>query len=293
MDYCVLISLKSIGVKIMNKKIYLIINIFFNMFFLLRAHECNIFKYNKFSGVDYYTGFSLSNFANEDVINGNDVLRSVEINIKSQKSNETTLYTYSDGLLKTINSKVRDGRNSYFSYNSSGYLESVDLQKRIYTSDNECILMEDDKILFKISIQDNDDKKRILFEQLKFNSIDFYLSQIFEYSYEEGKLESYKELYLNPQGKVYSNRFHEFEYMDNKLISHVITVNDQIRWTYNLSYNENQQLIEVMYKDEKNPQNNRIKTFEKYDIHGNWLYSKDFYNNVLLFEISRKIDYSE
>lgn len=274
----------------MNKIIYIAF-IILNLSFSLFASDYNLFVYNKLSDVDYYTGQSFSHFADEDILYGVDKISILEIRIKSDKRDNSKKYRFSNGKVESISSNIRDGRNSYFKYNSDGYLESVDFQRRDYLSKNECLLTEDDRIQFKISILENNVNKKIIFEQPMKNSEQYFLSQIFEYSYKNGVLDKYTKTYLNPKGTIYSKSDYSFEYSDNLLKSYSIITNNELRYKYSFVYDNENKLIEVLFTDFRDQNNNRKKVFYDFDTKGNWLSGKEYYNSVLAYEISRIITY--
>lgn len=275
----------------MNKKYLTFIFIKAIIVFYMYSQSYDLFKYNKLSGIDYYTGNELSFFSNKDVLNDIVLVKSIKIDIKSENTVNTLLYMYTDGMIQSIYSNIRDGRESLFAYTNKGYLENFDFQKRKYPLDNVCILEEDGKIKFRITVEDNGNYKKIIFERPQYDSDNYFISQVFEYLYVDNKIISYNESYLNTKGEIYSKHFHEFEYSEDSLISHTIKVNDKLRWSYNLLYDRDNKLNEILYKDFKNSTNNRRKIFECYDEHNNWVKSKEYYENDLVYEITRTIDY--
>lgn len=267
--------------------------LFFTTFYYLQAKDYNFFRFNKNSGVDYYTGKQLSNISNEDIEYSLDIIDSIKITTKSNNSISNIIYKYINGTIVSIDSNNRDGRNTVYHYSSNGYLESFDFQKRIYPQDNICLLFEDNLLIYRITIYDEENYKKIIYEKPVKNSENFYIAQTFEYFYKEKLLQKYIESYSNVKGVTYSIWSHDFYYTNNQLILHTIKANDELRWTYNLSYDNENKLIEVIYKDYKLLNNQRKIDFTHFDSHGNWLNKIEYYNDEIMYEINRVIEYKE
>lgn len=275
----------------MNKRIFFIFFLQFFTFSCVIGQDYSIFSYDKISDIDYFTGNPLSQITNNEVLKDYNIIKSLTIEIKSEKSIGTTIYEYLEGKLYSINSNIRDGRKTIFKYNNKNFLESVDYQKRIYPKNNICLLYEDDKLDSKITINDKGLKKIINIERSDLRSKELQLQAMYEYTYKDSLLVEYIENYFNNKGYIYSKRVHNFLYNDDRLILHTVTVNDELRWEYELFYNDENQLIKTIYKDIRNPNNNRCKYFFDYDEYGNWQYSKELWGNTLIYEVNRIIKY--
>ena len=275
----------------MNKRILF-------MFFLLFSFSCvegqyySFFSYDKISGIDYFTGNSLSQITNNEVLQDYNIISRLTIEIKSEKSTGTTIYEYLKGKMHSITSNIRDGRKTVFTYNNNNFLESVDYQKRIYPQNNICLLYEDEELNSKITINDNGLKKIINVERPDLRTKELQLRQIYEYTYKDSFLIEYVENYFNNIGDVYSKWIHNFEYKGDKLFLHIVKVDDELRWEYELFYNDENQLIKTIYKDIRNPDNTRCTYFFDYDEFGNWTYSKEFWGSTLKYEVKRHIEYN-
>ena len=126
----------------MNKKmISMLLIISFNLFFVM-GQSYNIFTYKRISGIDYFTGNSLSQITNDDVLRNNNAVNKLTLEVKSNGSVGRTTYEYSEGRIVSISSRIRDGRNSIYKYNDNGFLEAVDFQERIYPKNNICMFYE-------------------------------------------------------------------------------------------------------------------------------------------------------
>jgi len=276
----------------MNKKmISMLLIIFFNLFFVM-GQSYNIFTYKRISGIDYFTGNSLSQITNDDVLRNNNAVNKLTLEVKSNGSVGRTTYEYSEGRIVSISSRIRDGRNSIYKYNDNGFLEAVDFQERIYPKNNICMLYENGKLDSKITLNDNGNKKVITVERLKKNN-ELKLVHSYEYLYEDNLLVEYTETDFTVKGDIYSKRVHIFLYNNENLILHTVTVNDELRWVYELIYNDKNKLIKTIYKDIKYPNHIRYKFFEDYDEYDNWLHSKEFYGDDLTYEVTRYIDYKD
>ena len=276
----------------MNKKmISMLLIISFNLFFVM-GQSYNIFTYKRISGIDYFTGNSLSQITNDDVLRNNNAVNKLTLEVKSNGSVGRTTYEYSEGRIVSISSRIRDGRNSIYKYNDNGFLEAVDFQERIYPKNNICMLYENGKLDSKITLNDNGNKKVITVERLKKNN-ELKLVNSYEYLYEDNLLVEYTESDFTVKGDIYSKRVHIFSYNNENLILHTVTVNDELRWVYELIYNDKNKLIKTIYKDIKYPNHIRYKFFEGYDEYDNWLYSKEFYGDDLTYEVTRYIDYKD
>lgn len=276
----------------MNKRILFIFFLQIFTFSCVRGQDYSLFSYNKIFNIDYFTGNSLSQITNNEVLQNYNIIKSLTIEVKSEKSTGTTIYEYLEGKLYSITSNIKDGRKTIFKYNDNNFLESFDYQKRIYPQNNICLLYEDEELDSKITINDNGVEKIINIERPDLSSKEFKLRQIYDYTYKDSLLVEYIETYLNSKGDVYSKWIHKFLYNDDKLILHTVTVEDELRWEYELFYNDENQLIKTIYKDIRNPNNTRCKYFFDYDEYGNWQYSKEFWENALKYEVKRHIEYN-
>lgn len=275
----------------MNKRNLFIFFLQIFTFSCVIGQDYSLFSYNKIFNIDYFTGNSLSQITNNEVLQNYNIIKSLTIEVKSEKSTGTTIYEYLEGKLYSITSNINDGRKTIFKYNDNNFLESFDYQKRIYPQNNICLLYEDEELDSKITINDNGLEKIINIERPDLSSKEFKLRQIYDYTYKDSLLVEYIETYLNSKGDVYSKWIHKFLYNDDKLILHTVTVEDELRWEYELFYNDENQLIKTIYKDIRNPNNTRCKYFFDYDEYGNWQYSKEFWGNTLIYEVNRIIKY--
>ena len=276
----------------MNKRNLFIFFLQIFTFSCVIGQDYSLFSYNKIFNIDYFTGNSLSQITNNEVLQNYNIIKSLTIEVKSEKSTGTTIYEYLEGKLYSITSNIKDGRKTIFKYNDNNFLESFDYQKRIYPQNNICLLYEDEELDSKITINDNGLEKIINIERPDLSSKEFKLRQIYDYTYKDSLLVEYIETYLNSKGDVYSKWIHKFLYNDDKLILHTVTVEDELRWEYELFYNDENQLIKTIYKDIRNPNNTRCKYFFDYDEYGNWQYSKEFWENALKYEVKRHIEYN-
>ena len=78
----------------MNKRNLFIFFLQIFTFSCVIGQDYSLFLYNKIFNIDYFTGNSLSQITNNEVLQNYNIIKSLTIEVKSEKSTGTTIYEY-------------------------------------------------------------------------------------------------------------------------------------------------------------------------------------------------------